>query len=166
MNHPPKPFTDEWCRLHPGQGQCPDDIVSVPIDSELWTYIGIFSGVIIGFFMIYFYNKSKNNILMKQKLKMTVKEFVSLNTIEEEVNIDVYLGDEILPKSNRLDIVCKIDSDGLKKACECASKSFIEFHKSINLLKRKSRFERLYDSVTNFLSGGKSFAPNELKSFR
>lgn len=103
---------------------------------------------------------------MKQKLKMTVKEFVSLNTIEEEVNIDVYLGDEILPKSNRLDIVCKIDSDGLKKACEGASKSFIEFHKSINLLKRKSRFERFYDSVTNFLSGGKSFAPNELKSFR
>ena len=31
---------------------------------------------------------------------------------------------------------------------------------------RKSRFERFYDSVTNFLSSGKSFAPNELKSFR
>lgn len=31
---------------------------------------------------------------------------------------------------------------------------------------KKSRFERFYDSATNLLSGGKSFAPNELKSFR
>lgn len=27
-------------------------------------------------------------------------------------------------------------------------------------------FDAFYDSVTNLLSGGKSFAPNELKSFR
>jgi len=30
-NHPPKPFTDEWCKLHHGQGQCPDDSPGVPI---------------------------------------------------------------------------------------------------------------------------------------
>lgn len=31
---------------------------------------------------------------------------------------------------------------------------------------KKSLFERFYDSVRNLLSGGKYFAPNELKSFR
>lgn len=30
---------------------------------------------------------------------------------------------------------------------------------------KKSLFERFYDATTNFLSGGKSFAPNELKTF-
>lgn len=35
--------------------------------------------------------------------------------------------------------------------------------KRINM---KNIFERFCDSVTNFLSGRKSFAPNELKSFR
>lgn len=31
--------------------------------------------------------------------------------------------------------------------------------------KKKSLFERFYDGVGNFLSGGKSFVPGELKSF-
>ena len=30
---------------------------------------------------------------------------------------------------------------------------------------RKSLFERFYDAVGNFIGGGKSFAPNELKTF-
>ncbi|WP_295093730.1 hypothetical protein [uncultured Flavobacterium sp.] len=33
------------------------------------------------------------------------------------------------------------------------------------LLYRKSYFERFYDSVSNFLSGGKPFLPKELKSY-
>lgn len=44
MNHPPKPFTPEWCELHPGQGQCPDNISSVPIQDyglEIALILGI-----------------------------------------------------------------------------------------------------------------------------
>lgn len=33
-------------------------------------------------------------------------------------------------------------------------------------VKRKSLFERFYDNVSYWLGGGKSFAPNELKTFR
>jgi len=36
----------------------------------------------------------------------------------------------------------------------------------LKIINMKTLFERFYDSVTNFLSKGKSFAPNELKSFR
>lgn len=40
-----------------------------------------------------------------------------------------------------------------------------EFHQQLKkLAAKKSRFERFYDKVSNFLSGGKSFLPRELKS--
>lgn len=42
--------------------------------------------------------------------------------------------------------------------------SLLILHK-LKIINMKKLFERFYDSVTNFLSGGKSFAPNELKSF-
>lgn len=46
MKHPPKPFTPEWCELHPGQGQCPDDITSVPIDNA-WFVILLTTAILI-----------------------------------------------------------------------------------------------------------------------
>lgn len=69
---------------------------------------------------------------MKPKLKMSVDEFVKLNTIEAEV----------------------FTSGISNKIPELMSKL------------KKSRFERFYDAIGNFIGGGKSFAPNELKTFR
>jgi len=46
-DHPPKPFTPEWCELHPGQGQCPENL---PIRSDTFaafTIIGIVIYLII-----------------------------------------------------------------------------------------------------------------------
>lgn len=43
--------------------------------------------------------------------------------------------------------------------------SIVVLHK-LKIIKMKNIFENFYDSVTNLLSGGKSFATNELKSFR
>lgn len=42
---------------------------------------------------------------------------------------------------------------------------FVKIHTMEAELKKPSLFERFYDAVGNFIGGGKSFAPNELKTF-
>ncbi len=42
---------------------------------------------------------------------------------------------------------------------------FVKIHTMEAEFKKPSLFERFYDSVSNFIGGGKSFAPNELKTF-
>lgn len=36
----------------------------------------------------------------------------------------------------------------------------------LSVMQKRSIFERFYDSITNLISNRKSFAPNELKTFR
>ncbi|WP_035647368.1 hypothetical protein [Flavobacterium sp. ASV13] len=53
-------------------------------------------------------------------------------------------------------------SDGFSGTTEYSR----ELHEQLKrLATKKSHFERFYDSVSNFLSKGKSFLPKELKSY-
>ena len=54
----------------------------------------------------------------------------------------------------------------LQEICKESNIDFPELDKFIfKLNDKRSLFERFYDYMTNLLSRGKSFAPNELKSF-
>lgn len=54
----------------------------------------------------------------------------------------------------------------LQEICKESNIDFPELDKFLfKLNDKRSLFERFYDLVGKFLSGGKSFAPNELKSF-
>jgi hypothetical protein len=46
-DHPPKPFTPEWCELHPNQGQCPENLPIANNGMEVLTIIGIVIYLII-----------------------------------------------------------------------------------------------------------------------
>lgn len=60
-----------------------------------------------------------------------------------------------------------INTEAIETACKNASESLLRLQETIDSLpKRKSLFERFYDYIGNILSGGKSFAPAELKGFR
>lgn len=78
------------------------------------------------------------------KVLITIDEVNKLNGISNELNLPKMFtcGENFNPKISGII-------------------PMFEYTKTI----KKSRFERFYDSVTNFLSGGKSFAPNECKTF-
>lgn len=120
MNHPPQPFTEEWFRLHPGQGQCPENIISASIENYLFMFL-VVAGIIVYLFL-------------KRKSRNKIKVIFSVT-------------DNFSPKM-------RMTMEEMKK---------LNYH--FNSIK-KSRFEKFYDSISNFLSKGKSFAPNELKSFK
>lgn len=83
--------------------------------------------------------KSLEDVKIKPKLKITVTEVKKLNVIDEELK-------QLLS-----------DMDYARQAMDKAFSAMLE--------PKKSLFERFYDRVGNFLSNGKSFAPNELKTF-
>jgi len=59
-----------------------------------------------------------------------------------------------------------INTEELETVCKNASESLLRLQKTIDSLpKRKSLFEPFYDYMSNLINGGKSIAPNELKSF-
>ncbi len=83
--------------------------------------------------------KSLEDVKIKPKVKITVREVEKLNVIDEELK-------QLLS-----------DMDLAKQEMD---KAFSKMLKP-----KKSLFERFYDKVGNWLSNGKSFAPNELKTF-
>lgn len=98
---------------------------------------------------------------MKSKVKITVSEINKMKVISEELNGDLSIAE--IPFSKRSDTELFMSREEM----------YINFTKGIKnnipeyveKLKNRSPFEKFYDQVTNFLSNGKSFTPNELKSF-
>jgi len=59
-----------------------------------------------------------------------------------------------------------INTEELETVCKNASESLLRIQENIDSLpKRKSLLERFYDYMSNFINGGKSIAPAELKPF-
>lgn len=88
-------------------------------------------------------SKILEKLEMKPKLKLTVDEFVKTNTIDQDFK-------------NQLE-KCVSDMEFAKKSMDKAFARMLE--------PKKTLFERFYDTVGNWLGGGKSFAPDECKSF-
>lgn len=87
--------------------------------------------------------KSLEDVKIRPKVKITIAEIEKLNAIDEELK-------QSLEK-------CISDMDYARQAMYKAFSAMLE--------PKKSLFERFYDRVGNFLSNGKSLAPNELKTF-
>lgn len=51
-DHPPKPFTCEWYKLHPQFGQCPDEVPGADIQSDLFTLL-IVAGILYYMLIIF-----------------------------------------------------------------------------------------------------------------
>lgn len=83
----------------------------------------------------------------------------SANIIEEiKEYAEIYKSlEKVVKKPNLVIAVAEIE----KINVIAEEVKFMPIAKSEN----KSRFERFYDAVGKFLGGGKSFAPNELKTF-
>lgn len=64
-----------------------------------------------------------------------------------------------------IEVYKSLEAVEMKPKLKLTVDEFVKIHTLAADLKKPSLFERFYDSVSNFIGGGKSFAPNELKSF-